>query len=72
LSSEEKIVVFYAFGLQSKFSFDVGCGLLDAFMKTDVRLGEQSVHNAHNHFERCGGAFQWGIKLLSAFPIASP
>jgi hypothetical protein len=34
---------------------------------------EQSVHNApHNHFERCGGARQWGIKSVLGLPIASP
>jgi hypothetical protein len=34
---------------------------------------EQSVHNApHLHFERCGGALQWGIKTVVGIPIASP
>jgi hypothetical protein len=73
LSSEEKFNL-YAFGDYSqKFSFDVGCGLPGRVYESGRPTWEQSVHNApHNHFERCGGAFQWGIKTVVGIPIASP
>jgi hypothetical protein len=73
LTSEEKFNLF-AFGDYSqKFSFDVGCGLPGRVYESGRPTWEQSVHNApHNHFERCGGAFQWGIKTVVGMPIASP
>lgn len=65
---------FLAFGDYSqKFSFDVGCGLPGRVYESGRPTWEQSVHNApHNHFERCGGALQWGIKTVVGIPIASP
>jgi hypothetical protein len=73
LASEEKFNL-YAFGDYSqKFSFDVGCGLPGRVYESGRPTWEQSVHAApHNHFERCGGAFQWGIKTVVGIPIASP
>lgn len=64
----------YAFGDYSqKFSFDVGCGLPGRVYESGRPTWEQSVHNApHRHFERCGGALQWGIKTVVGVPIASP
>ena len=65
---------FMAFGDYSqKFSFDVGCGLPGRVYESGRPCWEQSVHNApHQHFERCGGAFQWGIKTVVGLPVASP
>jgi hypothetical protein len=73
LTSEEQFNLF-AFGDYSqKFSFDVGCGLPGRVYESGRPTWEQSVHNApHNHFERCGGALQWGIKTVLGIPIASP
>jgi hypothetical protein len=64
----------YAFGDYSqKFSFDVGCGLPGRVYESGCPTWEQSVHNApHHHFERCGGALQWGMKTVLGIPIASP
>merc|ERR1719162_346031 len=63
-----------AFGDYSqKFSFDVGCGLPGRVYESGRPTWEQSVQNApHHHFERCGGALQWGIKTVFGIPIASP
>lgn len=65
---------FLAFGDYSqKFSFDVGCGLPGRVYESGRPCWEQSVHNApHQHFERCGGAHQWGIKTVVGLPVASP
>lgn len=73
LTSEEQFNLF-AFGDYSqKFSFDVGCGLPGRVYESGRPTWEQSVHNApHHHFERCGGALQWGIKTVLGIPIASP
>jgi hypothetical protein len=73
LSSEEKFNL-YAFGDYSqKFSFDVGGGLPGRVYESGRPTWEQRVHNApHNHFERCGGSFQWGIQTVVGIPIASP
>ena len=64
----------HAFGDYSqKFSFDVGCGLPGRVYESGRPTWEQSVHNApHHHFERCGGAMQWGIKTVLGIPVASP
>lgn len=64
----------YAFGDYSqKFSFDVGCGLPGRVYESGRPTWEQSVQNApHHHFERCGGALQWGVKTVVGIPIASP
>jgi hypothetical protein len=73
LAAEEKFNL-YAFGDYSqKFSFDVGCGLPGRVYQSGMPTWEQSVHNApHRHFERGGGATQWGIKTVVGIPIASP
>jgi hypothetical protein len=73
LTAEEQFNLF-AFGDYSqKFSFDVGCGLPGRVYESGRPTWEQSVHNApHHHFERCGGALQWGIKTVLGIPIASP
>jgi hypothetical protein len=73
LSAEDQFN-FHAFGDYSqKFSFDVGCGLPGRVYHGGVPTWEQSVQNApHHHFERCGGAMQWGIKTVVGIPIASP
>lgn len=73
LTTEEQFNL-YAFGDYSqKFSFDVGCGLPGRVYESGRPTWEQSVHNApHHHFERCGGALQWGIKTVLGIPIASP
>lgn len=72
--TSEETFNFLAFGDYSqKFSFDVGCGLPGRVYESGRPTWEQSVHNApHNHFERCGGAHQWGIKTVVGIPIASP
>jgi hypothetical protein len=67
------------FNLQSfgdyseSFSFDVGCGLPGRVYHMGVPTWEQSVHNAPlNHFERVGGAQQWGIRTVVGIPVPSP
>ena len=73
LAPEEQFNLF-AFGDYSqKFSFDVGCGLPGRVYESGRPTWEQSVQNApHEHFERCGGAHQWGIRTVVGIPIASP
>lgn len=73
ISSEEKLDL-HAFGEYSqKFSFDVGCGLPGRVYQTGVSSWEQSVQNApKSHFERGGGALQWGIRTVLGVPIPSP
>jgi hypothetical protein len=73
LTSEETFNLI-AFGDYSqRFSFDVGSGLPGRVYGSGRYTWEQNVHNVpHNRFERCGGAFQWGIKTAVAIPIASP
>lgn len=73
LSQDEKFN-FFAFGDYSqKFSFNVGCGLPGRVYESGRPTWEQSVNNApDHHFERCGGADQWGIKTVVGIPIASP
>ena len=73
LTSEDQFNLF-AFGDYSqKFSFDVGCGLPGRVYQNGLPTWEQSVHNAPDkHFERCGGALQWGIKTVVGIPVASP
>ena len=72
--NEEEAFFLHAFGDYSqKFSFDVGCGLPGRVYHGGLPTWEQSVHNApHNHFERCGGARNFGIKTVIGIPIASP
>lgn len=73
LTSEEKFCL-KSFGEYSeKFSFDVGCGLPGRVYQTGVPTWEQSVQNAPQyHFERCGGASQWGIRTVVGIPVPSP
>lgn len=73
LSADEKFN-FFSFGDYSqKFSFYVGCGLPGRVYESGRPTWEQSVHNApDHHFERCGGADQWGIKTVVGIPVASP
>jgi hypothetical protein len=73
LSAEDQFN-FHAFADYSqKFSFDVGCGLPGRVYNSGLPTWEQNVHNApHHHFERCGGAVQWGIKTVLGIPVASP
>lgn len=63
-----------AFGEYSEsFSFDVGCGLPGRVYHMGVPTWEQSVHNAPlHHFERVGGAQQWGIRTVVGIPVPSP
>lgn len=63
-----------AFGDYSEsFSFDVGCGLPGRVYHMGVPTWEQSVHNAPlHHFERVGGAQQWGIRTVVGIPVPSP
>lgn len=65
---------FFSFGDYSqKFSFNVGCGLPGRVYETGLPTWDMSVNNApDHHFERCGGAQQWGIKTVVGIPIASP
>jgi hypothetical protein len=72
--NEEEIFSLNAFGNYSeKFSFDVGCGLPGRVYHSGLPTWEQCVHNApHQHFERCGGARNFGIKTVVGIPIASP
>merc|ERR1719162_494778 len=72
--SKQNQFALQAFGDYSqKFSFDVGCGLPGRVYESGRPTWEQSVQNApHHHFERCGGALQWGIKTVLGIPIASP
>lgn len=56
-----------------KFSFDVGCGLPGRVYSNGASTWEQNVQIAPcSHFERCGGANQWGIKTIVGIPVASP
>jgi flagellar hook-basal body complex protein FliE len=73
LSAEESFNLS-AFGDYSqKFSFDVGCGLPGRVYQSGMPTWEQNVMNApHHHFERGGGARQWGIKTVVGIPISSP
>jgi hypothetical protein len=63
-----------AFGEYSqKFSFDVGCGLPGRVYHTGIPSWEQFVQNAPvGHFERSGGAVQWGVKTVLGIPVPSP
>lgn len=71
---EEEHQNLVAFGDYSeKFSFDVGCGLPGRVYQSGIPTWEQSVQNApFQHFERCGGAAQWGINTVVGVPIPSP
>jgi len=73
ISMEDKVDL-YAFGDYSKkFSFDVGCGLPGRVYQSGVPSWEQNVQSAPlSHFERGGGASQWGIKTVLGVPIPSP
>jgi hypothetical protein len=74
LQSQDEQFNLLSFGDYSqKFSFNVGCGLPGRVYENGVPAWEQSVQNApHQHFERCGGAIQWGIKTVVGIPVPSP
>lgn len=73
ITSEEQFN-YNAFGDYSqKFSFSVGCGFPGRIYENGRPSWEQCVQNApQHHFERCGGASQWGIKTVVGIPVASP
>jgi hypothetical protein len=61
-----------AFGDYSqKFSFSVGCGLPGRVFESQATSWEAGSH-VQSHFERSGGASQWGIKTVVGIPIPSP
>jgi hypothetical protein len=72
--AHDELFNFFAFGDYSqKFSFDVGCGLPGRVYESGRPTWEQGIHNApDHHFERAGGAMQWGMKTVVGIPIASP
>jgi len=73
LSPQEQVALFGFGEYSQKFSFNVGCGLPGRVYQSGIPTWEQSVHNApHHHFERCGGAMQWGIKTVVGIPVPSP
>lgn len=70
----EEFFKLTAFGEYSqKFSFQVGCGLPGRVYQSGDASWEQSVQYAPlQHFERCGGALECGIKTVVGIPIVSP
>lgn len=73
LTKDEKFNLFSFGDYSQKFSFTVGCGLPGRVYESGRPTWEQSVQNApSHHFERCGGAEQWGIKTVVGVPVASP
>jgi hypothetical protein len=73
LSQDEQFHLLSFGDYSQKFSFNVGCGLPGRVYENGVPAWEQSVHNApHHHFERCGGAIQWGVKTVVGIPVPSP
>eukprot|EP00956_Cyclotella_meneghiniana_P036110 scaffold121622_cov79-Cyclotella_meneghiniana.AAC.1 len=73
LSPEDKFNLSSFGDYSESFSFDVGCGLPGRVYHMGVPTWEQSVHNAPlNHFERVGGAQQWGIRTVMGIPVPSP
>uniref|UniRef100_A0A7S3QCM2 Uncharacterized protein n=1 Tax=Chaetoceros debilis TaxID=122233 RepID=A0A7S3QCM2_9STRA len=73
LSQDEQFNLLSFGDYSQKFSFNVGCGLPGRVYENGVPAWEQSVQNApHQHFERCGGAIQWGIRTVVGIPVPSP
>jgi len=73
LTPQEQVSLFGFGEYSQKFSFNVGCGLPGRVYQSGIPTWEQSVQNApHHHFERCGGAMQWGVKTVVGLPIPSP
>lgn len=73
LSQDEQFNLLSFGDYSQKFSFNVGCGLPGRVYEQGVPAWEQSVQNApHRHFERYGGAIQWGIKTVVGIPVPSP
>ena len=72
--AQEDFTNLKSFGEYSQnFSFNIGCGLPGRVYQSGIATWEQSVHNApHHHFERCGGAKQWGVKTVVGIPVPSP
>mmetsp|Transcript_5444 Transcript_5444/g.10611 ORF Transcript_5444/g.10611 Transcript_5444/m.10611 type:complete len:1084 (+) Transcript_5444:1-3252(+) len=69
----EEALNFSLFGEYSqKFSFSSGCGLPGRVFKSGNPSWEQSLANSSpGHFERSGGAMQFGINTALALPIYS-
>ncbi|KAL7464369.1 hypothetical protein ACHAXS_004699, partial [Conticribra weissflogii] len=69
----EEAMNFSLFGEYSqKFSFSSGCGLPGRVFKSGNPSWEQSLTNSSpGHFERSGGAMQFGINTALALPIYS-
>jgi len=73
MSAEMKFNLLSFGDYSQKFSFDVGCGLPGRVYSDGASTWEQNVQIAPStHFERCGGANQWGIKTIAGIPVASP
>ena len=73
IDSDEQFNLLSFGDYSQKFSFNVGCGLPGRVYESGVPAWEQSVQNAPlTHFERNGGAQQWGIKTVVGIPIPSP
>ena len=73
LSPEESFNLSSFGDYSESFSFDVGCGLPGRVYHMGVPTWEQSVHNAPlAHFERVGGAQQWGFGPWWGFPCPVP
>ena len=72
--SHEEHFKLETFGKYSqKFSFDIGCGLPGRVYQSGIATWEQSVQNAPvEHFERCGGAIQCGVRTVVGIPVPSP
>lgn len=73
LSSEDRFNLVSFGEYSQKFSFDVGCGMPGRVYQTGMASWEQMIQNApRQHFERCGGAVQWGIQTVVGIPVPSP
>lgn len=73
IDSDEQFNLLSFGDYSQKFSFNVGCGLPGRVYESGIPAWEQSVHNAPlTHFERNGGANQWGIRTVVGIPIPSP
>lgn len=73
LSSEDRFNLISFGEYSQKFSFDVGCGMPGRVYQNGMASWEQMIQNApRQHFERCGGAVQWGIQTVVGIPVPSP
>jgi hypothetical protein len=75
LDSEDKFN-FVSFGDYSqKFSFSDGCGLPGRVFESGNPIWQENVLDSSScsfHFERSGGASQWGIQTVVGIPLVSP